>query len=83
MFLESSLQEDSYQYDCHNLRQADGSVDALPDLVSDPDAKIRGFKSWCLCVDKNADIGIYDELYFEEIVLMHEGREFIFRISQV
>ena len=78
MFLELLLQEDIYQYDCHNLRQADGSVDALPDLALDSDAKIRGFKSWCLCVDKNADIGIYDELYFEEIVLMHKGARVYF-----
>ena len=72
MFLELSLQEESYQYECRYLRQADGSVDVLPELTSDPDAKIRAFRSWHLRFDKKADIGIYNELYFEEIVLMHK-----------
>ena len=45
MFLELSLQESSYQYECRYLRQADGSVDVLPELTSDPDAKIRAFSS--------------------------------------
>ena len=72
MFLELSLQESSYQYECRYLRQADGSVDVLPELASDPKAKIRAFRSWHLRFDENADIGIYNELYFEEIVLMHD-----------
>ena len=71
MFLELSLQESSYQYECRYLRQADGSVDVMPELASDPKAKIRAFVSWHLRFDQNADIGIYNELYFEEIVLMH------------
>ena len=71
MFLELLLQEDNYQYDCHYLRQADGFVDALPELTSDPDAKIRGFKSWRLRFDKKRYWNLY-ELYFEEIVLMHK-----------
>ncbi|RPF81353.1 MAG: hypothetical protein CBB80_009115 [Synechococcus sp. TMED20] len=78
MFLELSLQESSYQYECRYLRQADGSVDVLPELTSDPDAKIRAFSSWHLRFDKNADIGLYSELYFEEIVLMHQGSRVYF-----
>ena len=78
MILALSLQQDNYQYECRDLRQADGSVDVLPELTSDPDAKIRGFESWHLCFDKNADIGIYNELYFEEIVLMHKGSRVYF-----
>ena len=50
----------------------------LPELTSDPDAKIRGFQSWHLRFDKNADIGIYNALYFEEIVLMHKGARVYF-----
>lgn len=71
MFLELSLQDSYYQYQCRYLRQADGSVDVLPELTSDPNAEIRAFASWHLRFDQNADIGIYNELYFEEIVLMH------------
>ena len=40
MVLELSLQEDRYQYECRYLMQADGSVEVLPELTSDPDAKI-------------------------------------------
>ena len=81
MFLELSLQESSYQYECRYLRQADGSVDVLPELASDPKAKILAFRSWHLRFDKNADIGIYNELYFEEIVLMHnESRVYLSNI---
>ena len=72
MFLELSLQDANYQYQCRYLRQADGSVDVLPELVSDPNAEIRAFASWHLRFDQNADIGIYNELYFEEIVLMYD-----------
>ena len=59
MFLELSLQEDSDQYECRSLKQADGSVGVLPELISDPAARIRVLGSWHLRFDKNAGIGIY------------------------
>ena len=68
MVLSSSRQEIKYQYECRSLRQADGSVDVLPELKSDPGASMHGFASWHFRFDENADIRIYNELYFEEIV---------------
>ena len=40
MFLELSLQEDSYQYECRYLVKVDGSVKVLLKLISDSDVKI-------------------------------------------
>ena len=39
MFLESSIQESSDQYECRALRQVDGSADVLPVMAADPEAK--------------------------------------------
>ena len=78
MFLSLSQQDVNYQSECRYLRQPDGSVDVLPELTADPDAKIQAFESWHLRFDANAEIGIYNELYFEEIVLMHQGSRVYF-----
>ena len=53
MFLELSLQEDSYQYECRYLVKVDGSVKVLLKLISDSDVKIRAFMNWHLRVNKS------------------------------
>ena len=78
IFLSSSQQDSNYQYECRYLKQADGSIDVLPELTTDPDAKIQALKSSHLRFNANANIGIYNELYFVEIALMHKGSRVYF-----
>lgn len=78
MFLALSQQDINYQYECRYLKQADGSIDVLPELTSDQDATIQALKSSHFRFDANANIGLYNEMYFVEIVLMHKGSRVYF-----
>ncbi len=69
-FIQLSKQDSSYQYECHYLSNVSGSEILIPQLRSNPNARIMAFVSpWILRFDKNVkNIGIYNEINFMNIV---------------